>query len=67
MSAIPRDLMFDFKQQPQIKVVKPEDHAIISSRKSQLLRRIENAQSEVGRLNKLLDEIRADVLRLTVD
>lgn len=34
----------------------------IPDHKQQLLRKIGNAQSELGRLNKLLDEIRSEVL-----
>ena len=52
---------------PQIKIVKPDPAALVSGRRDALLRRIGNAQSEIGRLNKLLDEIRADVLHLTVE
>ena len=51
----------------QIRVIKPDDHVIVPDRKQQLLRRIGNAQAEIGRLNKLLDEIRADVLHLTIE
>ena len=51
----------------QIHVVKPNNGAILADRRQQLLRRIGNAQSEIGRLNKLLDEIRADVLHLTTE
>lgn len=51
----------------QIRVVKPNESAIIPDHKQQLLRRIGNAQAEIGRLNKLLDEIRADVLHLTTE
>lgn len=51
----------------QIRVVKPNESAIIPDRRAQLLRRIDNAKSEVGRLDKLLDDIRADVLHLTTD
>lgn len=36
--------------------------AIIPDRKAQLLRKIGNAQAEIGRLNKLLNEIRVGVL-----
>lgn len=51
----------------EIKVVKPDDQrAIIGARKAQLLQRIGTMQSEVGRMNKLLNELRADVLHLTI-
>ena len=51
-----------------IKIIpKASQSAIIPDHKQQLLRRIGNAQAEIGRLNKLLDEIRADVLHLTTD
>jgi hypothetical protein len=46
-----------------VKIIpKGSQSAIIPDRKVQLLRKIGNAQAEIGRLNKLLDEIRADVL-----
>ena len=49
-----------------VKIIpKAPQSAIIPDHKQQLLRRIGNAQAEIGRLNKLLDEIRADVLHLT--
>lgn len=49
-----------------VKIIpKASQSAIIPDHKQQLLRRIGNAQAEIGRLNKLLDEIRADVLQLT--
>lgn len=51
----------------QIKIVKPVPVRVNSQRRDNLLRRIGNAQSEIGRLNKLLDEIRADVLHLTTE
>ena len=51
-----------------VKIIpKPSQSAIIPDRRAQLLRRIGNAQAEIGRLNKLLDEIRADVLHLTTE
>lgn len=53
--------------QEQIRIVKSADRGIIPDHRAQLLRRIEIAQTEVGRLNKLLDEIRADVLHLTTE
>lgn len=51
----------------EIKVVKPDERAIISDRKAQILQRIGAIQSEVGRMNKLLNELRADVLHLTTE
>lgn len=53
---------------PQVKVVKPSrESAIIPDRRAALLKRIDDAQSEVGRISKLLNEIRADVLHLTTE
>lgn len=51
-----------------IKVVKPsQESAIIPDRRAMLLKRIDDAQSELGRMSKLLNEIRADVLHLTTE
>lgn len=51
-----------------VKIIpKASQSGIIPDRRAQLLRRIDNAKSEVGRLDKLLDDIRADVLHLTTD
>lgn len=51
-----------------VKIIpKASQSAIIPDHKAQLLRHIGNAQSEINRLNKLMDEIRADVLHLTVE
>ena len=51
----------------KIHVAKASSRGIIPDRRAQLLRRIDNAKSEVGRLDKLLDYIRSDVLHLTTD
>jgi hypothetical protein len=50
-----------------IRVIKSADCAIVPSRKAQALHRIEQMASEVGRMQKLLDELRADVLHLTIE
>jgi hypothetical protein len=50
-----------------IKIVKQPQSAIIPSRKAQALHRIEQMASELGRMQKLLDELRADVVHLTVE
>lgn len=68
MSAIPRDLMFDFKQERQIKVVKPsQDHVILPSKRALVLKRINDMENEIGRLSRLARELRADVLELMVE
>jgi hypothetical protein len=68
MSTVPRDLMFDFQADRQIKVVKPsQQSAIIPSRRDVLLKRINDMETEIGRLGKLLAEVRADVLHLTTE
>lgn len=52
----------------QIKVVKQsQQSAIILNRRDSALRRIGLIQSELGRMQKLLDELRADVLHMTVE
>lgn len=51
--------------QARVKTITQSEPAIAPDRVG-LLRKIGNAQSELGRLNKLLDEIRVEVLRLTV-
>lgn len=57
---------------PQAKLVKNVSTTtgksdIVAERKAQLLERMRCAQSELGRLNKLFDEMRADVLHLTLN
>jgi hypothetical protein len=51
----------------KVSIVKPRPMRINCERRDALLRNIGNAQAEIGRLNKLLDEIRADVLHLTTE
>jgi hypothetical protein len=52
----------------QIKVVKPpQQSAIIPSRRAMLLKRIGDMENELGRMTKLLAEVRADVLHLTTE
>lgn len=48
-------------------IAKASQGAIISTRKAAILKRIGDAQSEIGRLNRLLDELRTDVLNLTIE
>jgi hypothetical protein len=52
---------------PQIRVVKPNEQGIIPDRKTSLLKKIADAESELGRLQKLFNEMRADVQHLTVE
>ena len=51
----------------QIKIVKQQDSGILPNRKAQAMHRIEMMASELGRMQKLLDELRADVLHLTIE
>jgi hypothetical protein len=51
----------------EIKVVKQPQSAIIPSRRETVLKCIGDMQNELGRMQKLLDELRADVLHLTVE
>lgn len=51
----------------QIKIVKQSDSAIIPDRKAALMKRISDMETELGRMAKLLSEIRADALHLTVE
>ena len=51
----------------QIQLRKAKERVIIPSRREVVLKRIADMQAEIGRLNKLLDEMRADVLHLLVD
>lgn len=65
-ASIPQELMLNLPR--EIKVVKSdEQHAIVPDRKAQLLRRIELMETEMGRMIKLLNELRADVLHLTIE
>jgi len=52
---------------PEIKIAKRSQSDILPSRKAQALHGIEQMASELGRMQKLLDELRADVLHLTVE
>lgn len=52
----------------QIKTVKQSQQSvIIPSRRDVALKRINDMQNELGRMQKLLDEVRADVLHLTTE
>jgi len=51
----------------QIAIVKQPQSAIIPSRRETALKRINDMQAELGRMNKLLDEMRADMLHLTIE
>jgi hypothetical protein len=52
---------------PQIRVVKPNEQCIIPDRKASLLKRMADMESELGRMMKLLNEMRADATHLTVE
>lgn len=67
-STLTPQVLYDTSMVRQIKVVKPsQECAILPSRKVQALQRIENMASELGRMQKLLDELRADLLHLTTE
>ena len=71
MSAIPQELILSLpnvsRETSQIKIAKRSQSDILNSRKAQALHRIEQMASELGRMQKLLDELRADVVHLTVE
>lgn len=52
---------------PQIKIVKQSDSAIIPDRKATLMKRMSDMETELGRMMKLLKEMRADALHLMVE
>jgi len=51
----------------KIKIIKAKDACIIPNRKDALLKRMADMESELGRMVKLLNEMRADVLHLSVE
>jgi hypothetical protein len=51
----------------QIKIVKQSDSVIIPDRKASLMKRISDMETELGRMMKLLNEMRADATHLTVE
>lgn len=57
----------DAARRAQIKIVKPQDHVIVPDRRLQLLRRIDLIETELGRMQKLVNELRADALHLTTE
>jgi hypothetical protein len=52
---------------PRTKIVKRPESVIIPSRRETLLKHIGDMESELGRMTKLLAEVRADVLHLTTE
>jgi hypothetical protein len=50
----------------QIRVVKPSQSDIIPNRCDTALKRVNDLHAEVGRMVKLIDELRADLLHLTI-
>lgn len=50
-----------------IRLVKAKETSILPNRKEALLKGIDNMESELGRMTKLLREMRADVLHLSVE
>jgi hypothetical protein len=52
-----------------VKLVAKESqtNAIILSQRERALKRINDMQAELGRMTRLLDEMRADLLHLTVE
>lgn len=51
----------------QIRVVKPNEQSILPDRKEDLMRRLDNVESALGRMLTVIREIRADVTHLTVE
>lgn len=48
-------------------VAKASQGAIIPDRRAVALKRIDDMKSEIGRLSRLLDELRADLLHVTIE
>ena len=53
--------------QDNIRVLKASDRAILPSRRDAALKRLDDFESELGRLRRLATELRADILALTVE
>ena len=51
----------------RIRVVKQSQSGIIPDRRAVALKRISDMKAELGRMVKLLDEMRADLLHLTIE
>lgn len=51
----------------QIRVQKADGRAILPSRRDTALKRLDDFESELGRLKRLATELRADILALTVE
>ena len=67
MSAPPIVVLDRSRLSEEIKILKADERGIIPSRRSQMLRRIELMETELGRMQKLLNELRADALHLTTE
>lgn len=71
MSAVPEELTLTLpkvsRETSEIKIAKPSQSDILPTRKVQFLRRIELMETELGRMQKLLNELRADALHLTTE
>jgi hypothetical protein len=68
INASARDVEETVRVMRFVKVIpKGSQSAIIPSRRDSALRRIEMIQTEMGRMQKLLDELRADVLHQTIE
>lgn len=66
MSATPSNPPILSKER-QITIVKGDEECIIPDRRAALLKRLNDIENEAGRLIKLVRELRADVLHLTVE
>lgn len=51
----------------QIRIVKPQQSVIIPSRKEVAMKRLNDIETELGRMTRLLTELRADILSLTIE
>lgn len=72
MSAVPPELILNLPKVSretlsQIRVVKRDDCANIPNRRASALKRLADIESELGRLTRLVVELRADVLHLTTE
>lgn len=51
----------------QIRIAKPQQSVIIPSHREAALKRLNDIETELGRMARLLTELRADILSLTIE
>lgn len=60
-------LGYETRGTSQICVRKPDARGIVPLKREAVLKRINDMENEVGRLSRLLRDLRADILELTIE